>query len=420
MKSSAGLLVLVFAAGAVSAWALPPIRKAQFGIRVDDCDTWRLVAAADGMNALVEEHPILSGRCDADGNIKFSAAQKTVIEDRYEQSGAHLWLLMEPGSHPYRLQPRWVTVLTVPPYSNDFGQATLAPLESMPAAPGDWHIVQSPANLTSDPKASAVHIADGHGALTLDKAQLAALDKAFASSDDRLWLVTKTSAAPMDWEWTLLEEEEKDKPDASPAQPPFISPWPAAIDPKRTAEYADWVARFVADYKRAAPAKLSGSLEDVFAGSVAKGSPAMVTLAQWNASGQLLGASSGGEISVFGEGLTAETLIARSGYAGTAGVHPAAEFSEVFAQPQFVEFSKKNPVEGIYFWLHGDELTSELGEELQKQWSVDALRIPSPGTIQRDKFPILFFVRKDGKLYLAAITRELARMMEDIHQFQMQ
>ncbi|MBT2744967.1 MULTISPECIES: hypothetical protein [unclassified Lysobacter] len=411
---------LLFAWAASPAQAAPPLDQATLELASGNEDTdWRIVEATGVYEALGNADALAKGITASNGLVRLDPAQLRALRERYlliEKTGAtttgpRLWLVV--NSNPKPIAPRWSVRLMQRDGVVDSLRAARS-LDELWDEAGAWRIVATSEDLARRPEAIAQAAASAPilqgeqiDAIAINEAEQTQLWQAQQGAcPGRLWLITDCCIGPVGWQWTMLDVDGR-----PPPKPELRSPLPATVDPVAASAYADWVRRFTADYS--ASAKRAGAGDDgiaqAFANSVAPDSLALAYLRELAGQQQLHGASVHAQIATAAPGRVVAEVIGGSVFAGSAGPHPGADFGPALPA--------KESFEGVYVWFASDdEGKRSIQSALQSKWQRDTLRVPAEGSVERDAFPLLIFRRIDGKLYLAAFTREFQAIVEPLYQ----
>lgn len=164
------------------------------------------------------------------------------------------------------------------------------------------------------------------------------------------------------------------------------------------AEFEEWRARFVEDYREAARADDRGEGDDwsaakAFAGSLWPDGIADNALDELHAKHTLFPPERKSYTAP--AGVLLAQVVQNSDFAGDGGsVSGATLHPKLGGQPVEIVYTKA--------WDDGDRVD----EFLRKSFKRSELKAPAVGKLQRDAYPFLIFHRVGGKLYLAAFSRE--------------
>lgn len=182
----------------------------------------------------------------------------------------------------------------------------------------------------------------------------------------------------------------------------------ASAAPVTRAEFEEWRGRFVADYRAAAKADradesvgTSWTAAKAFSMSLWAEGIADNALDELYAKHTLFPPDRTKYVTP--AGVLLATAIQNSDFAGEGGSLPGEKLHKKLA---------KQSVEIVYTkaWDDGDRVD----EFLRNSFKQGELKAPASGKLQRDVYPFLVFHRVDGKLYLAAFSREFLEIINAI------
>lgn len=182
----------------------------------------------------------------------------------------------------------------------------------------------------------------------------------------------------------------------------------ACAAPVTRAEFEEWRGRFVADYRaaaqadnRAEPGATAWTAAQAFNTSLWAEGIADNALDELYAKHTLFPPDRAKYVTP--AGVLLATAIQNSDFAGEGGSLPGEKLHKKLA---------KQSVEIVYTkaWDDGDRVD----EFLRKSFKRAELKAPAGGKLQRDVYPFLVFHRVDGKLYLAAFSREFLEIINAI------
>lgn len=182
----------------------------------------------------------------------------------------------------------------------------------------------------------------------------------------------------------------------------------ASAAPVTRAEFEEWRARFVADYRAAAqadsrgePIPTSWTAAKAFSTSLWADGIADNALDELYVKHTLFPPERVKYVTP--AGVLLATAIQNSDFAGDGGSLLGEKLHKKLA---------KQSVEIVYTkaWDEGDRVD----EFLRKSFKQAKLKAPADGKLRRDVYPFLVFHRVDGKLYLAAFSREFLEIVNAI------
>jgi hypothetical protein len=169
-------------------------------------------------------------------------------------------------------------------------------------------------------------------------------------------------------------------------------------------EFADWAIRFESDM-RLAESMAMGETSSFDRSQWASGSSAKY-LREMQAVGRLFPKPRNRR--VWGLGESIKFLTRESVFAGSGGTVIGAELNPNLPTDR---------LEAIYL-----QPPSELGDRLESalklRFGVGKLNAPPAGVFRRNEYPFLLFKRVDGKLYLAAFSKEFMAVVDAIFKLQ--
>jgi hypothetical protein len=178
---------------------------------------------------------------------------------------------------------------------------------------------------------------------------------------------------------------------------------PAAAQPTAS-EFRDWADRFTADLTLAESTAPDESA--MFAKSQWSAGLSVNFLKQRHAQGELFPKPRNLRVWSIGEALRA--LTKGPAFAGPGGSHNGAELHARLPS-ESLEVIYVRPLA---------EPRDRLENALKQRFGVAQLRVPPAGVLRRNEYPFLLFKRIDGKLYLAAFSKEFMTVMDAIFTLQ--
>lgn len=169
-------------------------------------------------------------------------------------------------------------------------------------------------------------------------------------------------------------------------------------------DFADWAIRFEGDMRVAESTAMGESSS--FARSQWPSGSSTKYLSEVQAAGRLFPKPKNRRVWGLGESikfLTRETV-----FAGSGGSVIGAELNSNL------------PPDGLeVIYVHPPtELGDRLESALKQQFGVRKIKMPPTGTFRRNEYPFLLFKRVDGKLYLAAFSKEFMAVVDAIFTLQ--
>lgn len=169
-------------------------------------------------------------------------------------------------------------------------------------------------------------------------------------------------------------------------------------------EFADWAIRFESDM-RLAESTAMGETSSFDQSQWASGSSAKY-LSEVQAAGRLFPKPRNRR--VWGLGESIKFLTRESVFAGSGGTVIGAELNSNLPTDR---------LEAIYL-RPPSELGDRLESALKQRFGVGKLKVPPAGAFRRNEYPFLLFKRVDGKLYLAAFSKEFMAVVDAIFTLQ--
>jgi hypothetical protein len=169
-------------------------------------------------------------------------------------------------------------------------------------------------------------------------------------------------------------------------------------------EFEDWADRFSEDLRLA---ELKSADEGVFfVQSQWSAGTSINYLNQMHSATQLFPKSRNRRVWTLGEAL--RVLTRGSSFAGPGGEVVGAKLNSYL------------PAEGLeVLYLHPvAEPRDRLEAAIKQRFGVRKLKVPPAGTFRRNEYPFLLFKRIDGKLYLAAFSKEFMAVVDAIFTLQ--
>jgi hypothetical protein len=169
-------------------------------------------------------------------------------------------------------------------------------------------------------------------------------------------------------------------------------------------DFADWAIRFESDMRVAESTSMGES--SPFARSQWPSGSSTKYLSEVQAAGRLFPKPRNRRVWGLGESikfLTRETV-----FAGSGGSVIGAELNSNLP-PDSLEVIYVHPP---------TELGDRLESALKQQFGVRKIKMPPTGTFRRNEYPFLLFKRVDGKLYLAAFSKEFMAVVDAIFTLQ--
>lgn len=171
-----------------------------------------------------------------------------------------------------------------------------------------------------------------------------------------------------------------------------------------TSGLADWASRFDGDM-RLAEARVAGEAP-LFAQSQWPFGSSTKYLNEMHSAGQLFPKPRNRRVWSLGEAL--RFLAKESQFGGSGGTVVGAELNSNLPREELeVVYVRPPPA-----------AAAQLESALKQRFGVDRLEVPAPGVLRRNAYPFLLFKRIDGKLYLAAFSKEFMAMVDAIFSLQ--
>jgi hypothetical protein len=169
-------------------------------------------------------------------------------------------------------------------------------------------------------------------------------------------------------------------------------------------DFADWAKRFEADMRLAESKPVNETA--IFDRSQWPAGSSSKYLSEMHAAQQLFPKPRNRRVWSLGE--TVGFLAKEARFAGSGGTVVGADLNPNLP---------RETLEVIYLRLP-TEFGDRLDAALKQRFGVDQLKLPPVGVLRRDRYPFLLFKRIDGKLYLAAFSKEFMTVVDAIFTLQ--
>jgi hypothetical protein len=171
----------------------------------------------------------------------------------------------------------------------------------------------------------------------------------------------------------------------------------------KSKDFENWRQRFSQDMSRAAKNVCDGKANDaIFSSSVQSKNLALGYLEDLLKEGKLFNGCRPGR--VWDAGTSIAATLSNATYLAYGGEYAGAKISKYLID---------EPYEVIYFVPPFDK-NYRTGELIYQAFNTTKFEAPPIGVLIRNKVPLLFFKRIDGKLYLAAFSNEFMTVLDAI------